>query len=169
VRYNEEDGYALKHLFESLFGRDAWLEIKHSTDLRRWKKYSIRVLSALEVSAKATIQVADADWFDQFTSTIEFGKRGVNSSENFEQLFSSLAATLGEISFLQLGMMPRRSTQNNITVRHQSNWKLDRYRSVQYVQNAEQLAATHNLSVERDAKARRPSTFVMRKTQRTEN
>jgi len=159
VRYNEEDGYALKHLFENLFGRSAWLEIKHSTDLRQWKKYSARVLSALEVSAKATIQVADADWFNQFTSTIEFGKGRVNSSKDFEQLFSSLAATLGEISFLQLGMMPRRLTQENITVRHKINWKLDRYRSVQYVQNTEQLAATHNLSVERDAaKARHPSS-----------
>ncbi|MFA5985281.1 MAG: hypothetical protein WC782_14795 [Methylococcaceae bacterium] len=158
MRYNEEDGYALKHLFENLFGRSAWVEIKHSTDLRQWKKYSARVLSALEVSAKATIQVADADWFNQFTSIIEFGKDRVNSSKDFEQLFSSLAATLGEISFLQLGMMPRRLTQENKTLRHKINWKLDRYRSVQYVQNTEQLAATHNLSVERDAaKTLRPS------------
>jgi len=158
VRYNEEDGYALKHLFESLFGGNAWLEIKHSTDLRQWKKYSVRVISALEVAAKATVQVADEEWFGQFDSTIEHGKRRINSSKDFEQLFASLAASLGEMSFLQLGMMPMRSTQKNITVRHQSNWKLDRYRSVQYVQNAEQLAATHNLSVERDAaKARHPS------------
>ena len=153
VRYNQEDGYALKHLFESLFGRNAWLEIKHSTDLRQWKKYSTRVLSALEGSAKATVQVADKEWFGQFASTIEHGKNRVNSSKDFEQLFASLAASLGEISFLQLGMMPMRSTQKNITVRHPSNWKLDCYRSVQYVQNAEQLAATHNLSVERDAAA----------------
>lgn len=145
MRYNEEDGYALKHLFESLFGRNAWLDIKHSTDLRRWKKYSLRVLSALEVSAKATVQVADKEWFEQFIFTIEHGKRRVNSSNDFEQLFASLAGSLGEISFLQLGMMPMRSTQESITLRHQSNWKLDRYRSVQYVQNAEQLAATHTL------------------------
>jgi hypothetical protein len=158
VRYNEEDGYALKHLFESLFGRNAWLEIKHSTNLRQWKKYSIRVLSALEVSAKITVQVADEEWFGQFASTIEHGKRRVNSSKDFEQLFASLAASLGELSFLQLGMMPMRSTQENITVRHQSNWKLDRYRSVQYVQNSEQLAATHNLSVKKaTTKAPRPS------------
>lgn len=158
MRYNEEDGYALKHLFESLFGRDAWLEIKHSTDLRQWKKYSVRVLSALEVSAKATIQVVDEEWFSQFTSIIEHGKSRVNSSKDFEQLFANLAASLGEVSFLQLGMMPKRSTQENISLRHQGNWKLDCYRSVQYVQNAEQLTATHNLSVERDAaKARRPS------------
>ena len=144
MRYNEEDGYALKHLFESLFGRNAWLEIKHSTDLGQWKKYSLRVLSALEVSAKATVQVADEEWFGQFTSTIEHGKRRVNSSKDFEQLFASLAASLGEISFLQLGMMPMRSTQENISLRHHGNWKLDRYRSVQYVQSAEQRAATYN-------------------------
>jgi hypothetical protein len=150
VRFNEEDGYALKHLYESLFERSAWLEIKHSTNLNKWKKYSIKVLSALEVSARATIQVVDAGWLGQFTTTIEHGKARLTSSKDFEHLFANLAATLGEISFLQLGMMPSRSTLQNITLRHQGDWKLDIYRSVQYVQNHEQLLATHNLSAKKD-------------------
>ena len=157
MRYNQEDGYALKHLFENLFGRNAWSEIKHSTELNKWKKYSIRILTALEVSAKATIQVADEKWFREFTSTIEHGKSRVKLSTDFEQLFANLAASLGEISFLQLGMIPMRLTQESVTLRHQSNWKLDRYRSVQYVQNAEQQTASHNKSSKRDAEDGSPS------------
>lgn len=139
-----EDGYSLKHLFERIFGRKAWYELKHCTDIGTWKKYCTRLLSAIEVSAKATVQIADEAWFEQLSKTIEHGKEMVKLSKDFEQLFVNLAASLGAISFLQLGLTPSRLTQESVTLRHPSNWKLDCYRSVQYVQNHEQRQNLHD-------------------------
>lgn len=147
MRYNHEDGYALKDLFENLFGSNAWYDIKHSTDLKKWKKYSEKALSALEKSAQTTVKIVDDEWLNEFSSIIELGKSRIESSKDFEQLFSNLAASFGELSFLQLGMRPRRKGINKITLRHPSDWKLDRYRSVQYVQNPEQREALYNKSL----------------------
>jgi hypothetical protein len=133
-----EDGYALKSLFENLFGRKAWYDLKESTDLIQWKSYCTRLLVAVETSAKATIQIVDIHWFEELNSEIKHGKEMIKSSNDFEQLFANLAASIGRISFLQFGLIPTRLTQENITLRHPSNWKLDSYRSVQYVQNDEQ-------------------------------
>lgn len=151
MRYNVEDGYGLKHLFENTFGRKAWYDLKHSTDIGIWKKYCARLLSAIEVSAKATVQIADDAWFEQLSSEVTHGKEMVKLSEDFEQLFANLAASLGALSFLQLGLVPNRLTQENITLRHPANWKLDHYRSVQYVQNSEQRQNTHNKKKQSDA------------------
>ncbi|OOE74022.1 hypothetical protein [Salinivibrio sp. ML290] len=139
-----EDGYSLKHLFENCFGRKAWHELKHCTDLAIWKKYCTRLLSAIEVSAKATVEIADEVWFEELSGEVGHGKDMVQLSQDFEQLFSNLAASLGAISFLQLGLVPRRLTVDSVTLRHPSNWKLDRYRSVQYVQNSEQRENSYN-------------------------
>lgn len=151
MRYNMEDGYGLKHLFENCFGRKAWYELKHCTDLVIWKKYCARLLSAIEVSAKATVEIADEAWFDELSGEVGHGKNMVRLSDDFEQLFSNLAASLGVISFLQLGLVPRRLTVDSVTLRHPSNWKLDRYRSVQHVQNTEQRENSHNKKKQSDA------------------
>lgn len=144
MRYNMEDGFGLKNLFENIFGRKAWCELKHSTDIILWKKYCTRLLSAIEVSAKATVQIADEDWFEQLSMEAEHGKKMLQLSEDFEQLFANLAASLGTISFLQLGLIPYRLTHESVTLRHPINWKLDQYRSVQYVQNSEQRQNSYN-------------------------
>lgn len=146
MRYNMEDAYGLKQLFENIFGRKAWFDLKHSSDLKTWKNYCVRLLSAIEVSAKATIQVVDSQWLEELTGEVEHGKKMLLLSDSFEQLFANLSASLGSISFLQLGMIPTRLSQNNITLRHASNWKLDSYRSVQSVQNKEQQKNLHNKS-----------------------
>jgi len=147
MRYNQEYGYALKILFENLFGISAWYDIKHSTDLKKWKSYSKKALSALEISAQATVQVVDNNWEKEFYSIIEFGRKRIDSSKYFEQLLSNLAASFGELSFLQLGMLPRRKGIKKVTLRHPSDWKLDRYRSVQYVQSAKQREASNKKSL----------------------
>jgi hypothetical protein len=74
----------------------------------------------------------------------EHGKKMLQLSEDFEQLFANLAASLGTISFLQLGLIPYRLTHESVTLRHPINWKLDQYRSVQYVQNSEQRQNSYN-------------------------
>ncbi len=99
MEYNLESAYALKHVIENLFGRDSWSEIKHATDLKTWKKYSIRILSAVEFSAVSTIEVYDKEWLKELKSTIRHGKEMINLTRNTEELFSTLAAALANTSF----------------------------------------------------------------------
>lgn len=124
-----------------MFGKRAWLEIKHATDLKVWKKYSVRTLSAIECSARATVQIADDEWFDELASIIKHGKERIKSAKDTEQLLAALSASLAEISFFQLGAIPDHVRSQQVTLRHPGNWKLSSFRSVQYVQSAEQARA----------------------------
>ena len=139
--YKLEEAYGMKSLVESLFGNRAWLEVKHSTDVKTWEKYSLRILSAIEVSAKATVEIADKDWLEELHLLVEFGQGSIKRAENTEMIFASLAASLANISFHQLGFVPSNVLQKQVTLRHKSNWTLDAFRSVQYVQNKKQIEA----------------------------
>ncbi|MBI4792933.1 MAG: hypothetical protein HY789_09480 [Deltaproteobacteria bacterium] len=141
MQYTLEEGYPLKALVEKLFGNRAWLEIKHATSLPRWKKYAERILSAIETSAKATIEIADNEWFEELSKLINHGKTRIKTSKNTEQLFANLSASLAEVSFFQIGQVPDHSRFKQTTLRHPGNWKLDSFRSVQYVQNCKQAEA----------------------------
>ena len=151
MEYKSEDCYALKSLIERLFGNRAWLDIKHSSDLRRWKKYSNRILAAIEYSAKASIEIVDDEWFEELEKIIVHGKNRIKSAKDTEQLFAALSASLAEISFFQIGRMPDHTMQKHVTLRHPSNWKLNAFRSVQYVQSPKQSEAkkAHNKRIEK--------------------
>jgi len=109
--------------------------------LRKWKKYTARILSAIKVSAKAIIKITDNEWFEELADLIEQGKNRIESAKNTEQLFATLSASLAEISFFQIGKIPNNIRSQQTTLRHPSNWKLNTYRSVQYVQSQNQLEA----------------------------
>jgi len=149
LRYNLEDSYALKHVIETLFGNLAWIEIKHATDLATWKKYANKILSAILFSAKSTVKIKDDFWLKELEAEIKHGKEKIKLTKNTEQLFSVLAASLTRVSFLQLGHMPCHLTSKQVTLRHPSNWQLNQYRSVQYVQSEQQLynKKAHNKSI----------------------
>ena len=117
MEYVIENGYAFKSLVERLFGKRAWMEIKHSTDLKVWKKYSERILSAIECSAKATVEIVDDEWFDELSSIITHGKRRIKSARDTEQLFVALSASLAEISFFQLVSIPNNIRSKQVTLR----------------------------------------------------
>ena len=152
LKYNLENCYALKSLIERLFGNRAWLDIKHSTDLRRWKKYSTRILAAIECSAKASIEIVDDEWFEGLAKIIEHGKKRIKSAKDTEQLFATLSASLAEISFFQIGAIPNHRMQQQVTLRHPGNWKLNAFRCVQYVQSSKQSEnqKAHNKRLKKD-------------------
>ncbi len=141
MEYRLEEAYGMKSLVENLFGKKAWLEVKHSTDVKTWKKYALKILSAIETSAEATVEIADNDWFNELHSLVEFGQGRIKGTNNTEMVFASLAASLANISFHQLGFVPSNVLQKQVTLRHKRHWKLNEFRSVQYVQNKRQFEA----------------------------
>jgi hypothetical protein len=133
-----EEAYDLKSLVEKLFGRRAWSEVKNSNSLRTWRKYGSRILSAIEKSASLTVTIADSDWHDELHVLVEQAKARLKKADNTEVLFASLAASLAKISFHQLGRVPDNRTISEVTLRDRSQWVLNSYRSIQYVQDSQQ-------------------------------
>jgi hypothetical protein len=133
----EETVYAMKSVIENLFGKKAWQEIKECDSLGTWKKYSLRILDAVKLSSETTIKVADSDYQSELLEMIQFRCRQIRDVETFEELFAILAAGLAMVCFHQIGYYPIRSGFENVPLRS-SHWKLDIFRTVQYVQTTEQ-------------------------------
>jgi len=132
-----EKYYSLKATFERLWGKGTYLELKHCSDLSVWKKYATRTLKASLISIQETVQIKDDDWQERVDGIINHGIEMIKLSKDFDDLYETLAASYIELSFHQIGLMPSRPSNVRPVLKTQ-DWKLDGYRSVQYVQAPEQ-------------------------------
>lgn len=64
----------------------------------------------------------------------------LDSAEDFEHMISAFSATLLKLNFLQIGFIPSHARQEKITL-HESNWRLDTYRTVIPAQKPSQRAS----------------------------
>jgi hypothetical protein len=131
--------YNLKAAFGEILGSNAFQTLKECHDLGRWKQQSERLLKASLFALEETVKVSDQTWNDEVRDVIRFGISTVRSSETIDNLFASLAATYARLSFLQIGLLPRR-LRSNARLRRQ-DWKRDTQRTVQYVQSNKQRHA----------------------------
>lgn len=129
--------YTLKAVFERIWGKGTYLELKHCSDLKVWKRYCDRTLQITLLAAHDTVQIADDDWFEMLEALVEHGRELVKIAETFDSLFQAFAASYVEISFHQMGFMPS-VYQGARSQLRKGNWRLDPYRTVQYVQSSEQ-------------------------------
>lgn len=138
MEYDLGNAIALKKLMEQVFGGKAWTELKHCQHLPTWKKYSKRLVKAIEVSIYSTVKITDDDWIEQVKFEVEHGIKTIENSKELDILFANLSACLATISFLQIGFIPIRGSNENAATKEGENWKLDCFRSVQYVQTDDQ-------------------------------
>jgi len=119
-----------------------------------WRSASLRLLNAIDLSIKSTVQIADADWFKEIAETIERGKQRVRDAETIDALLSYLVATLAELVFIQLGNFPlhRLYETTRLTPKW---WTLTGFRNVQYVQSDKQKEAQARLNAKRAESAKR--------------
>ncbi len=130
--------FSLKSSLEDIFGRDAWYQLKETTDVSVWKKYIAKTLKALNVASQQTVLVHDNEWREDFTKTINDGLERIKVLNDIDELISELANTLLKISFLQIGFMPNKKAVDNQVTLKKENWKLDKFRTVLYTQTLEQ-------------------------------
>jgi len=138
LRADESQYLTLKIVSEQLLGRKAWYDLKECTSLVVWKKYVTKLLRAMELAVQETVQVRDDLWFEEFSDYVQRGLELARKSKSIDELFSGLSATLLRISFLQIGFFPNQSKSQKVSLRR-ADWRLSRFRTVQYVQSAEQL------------------------------
>jgi hypothetical protein len=131
---------AIKMAFEQTFGNQAWLDLKECTSIASWKKYTTRLLCAMQIAIEETVQVRDDAWFKEICDHIKHGLQITRDANSVEELLSGLSAALIPIVFLQIGMFPKRSGSKKVSLAR-DNWRLDTFRTVQYVQSDRQLEA----------------------------
>jgi hypothetical protein len=129
----------VKSAIEDLFGKEAWYALKESNSIPDWKKYCSNTLKALRLSIQESVQHFDPEWIKEIDQEVARGLESIKRNSTIEDVIASLAGALINISFLQVGFMPRRKGQDvKITLRKE-NWDLSLYRSVIYLQSPDQL------------------------------
>lgn len=153
LRYDMAQYYSMKVMFEHVFGNRSYRRLKETATFQDWKKETVKLLQAIRLSIISTVEVADDDFFGQVDIEIEHGKKLISSTEQIDDLFAVLSATLTRIVFLQIGLIPNNYRCKTVTLR-KNNWVLDTFRSVQYVQNHEQKEAVlRNISQKQKRKS----------------
>lgn len=140
LRHDISQYYYLKETLEELFGRTAWIELKECTDLRRWRKYLSKALDVVLVAARATVRVADSEWFELLEAEIANSKDRLREATSIDEALSIFSAAQIRLSFIQLGHFPMRRIWPKVTLAKR-NWVLSASRSVQYVQDQSQKGA----------------------------
>jgi hypothetical protein len=140
LRHDLSQFYPMKAAMEDLFGRECFAKLKETATLADWKAESRRLLKATEVAVRINVPIADAEWHHEVKAILDLGRGLVASASTAGELFCALASTFTRMSFLQLGALPSRSSVASVTLAER-NWRLDAYRSVQYVQTEQQRLA----------------------------
>jgi hypothetical protein len=137
IKHKLEDYYPMKAVFENILGNRSYMNIKHSSSIKDWKNETIKLLKAIFFSIKTNVEIVDDEWKKQINTEIEHGVSRIKAANELDEMLASLSATLTRITFLQIGFLPHRYHLDHVALIPQ-NWKLNKVRSVQYVQSAPQ-------------------------------
>jgi hypothetical protein len=114
IRADLSQYYPAKALFEQVLGRTAFMRVKDYGPLSAWRENYIKLLRAIDVAAEATVEIVDAEWKQEVSELLAHGCERLQHAQSIDELHAVAAATLGELAFLQLGLVPRghRNTDN---------------------------------------------------------
>jgi hypothetical protein len=139
-RHDLAQNYAIKAAIEQLLGQQAWLDLKETTSVDTWRSYIEKVIEAVEVSIDQTVEVRDEAWLADVLSNLAYGREAVGNATDVDTILSAFTATLLRQVFLQIGFWPDRQNSLKVTLAP-SNWRLNQFRNVQYVQTPKQVEA----------------------------
>lgn len=128
----------LKSALEDLFGSDAWYALKESNHLGTWRKYAERTLRAVDLSIRDSVEIYDDEWMEEASSCLRQGMEQLKSANAIDEVVGVLAGTMIEMSFIQLGHMPRRKGKQGPYPLRKGEWRLSGFRSVAYFQTKAQ-------------------------------
>jgi len=149
LRCDMSQFYPLKAALEALLGHRVYSRLKETATLRDWKDEIQRLLRAIKIAIKSTVEIADDDWFADIDSILEIGKTQIAESKTATELFSSLSATLVRLVFLQIGFLPLGRQQRETIPLTKECWTLTSVRTVQFVQNHKQRHTAQALRARR--------------------
>jgi hypothetical protein len=150
LHYDMSQFYPLKATLEELLGHRVYLRLKETATLREWTQEIQKLLRAIKIAVKSTIEVADDDWFSDIDKILELGNKLVADSKTVTSLFADLSAILTRLVFLQIGFLPLGRYKQDVIPLRKEWWTLNIVRTVQYVQND---AQRHNAQLLREKRS----------------
>lgn len=138
LRHDISQFYALKTAIQQLLGNRAWLDLKECTSVPTWRSYVLKLLEAVRISTDQSIEIRDESWVAEVHENLQRGTIAAKSAKEIDELISVLTATLLRQVFLQIGMLPNRSSAQKVT-RAREYWTLNGHRTVQYTQTPTQI------------------------------
>lgn len=141
LRHDISQNYELKAAIQALFGNQTWLDLKETTSLATWRRYVMKLLDAIELSIDCSVEIRDDAWAAEVAGNLARGRKSAKSSKSIEALLSGFNATLLGQVFLQIGFLPKRDTARKAVALTKANWRMNNWRSVQYVQSPAQIEA----------------------------
>jgi hypothetical protein len=149
LRHDMSQFYPLKAVLEELLGHRVYSRLKETATLRDWKDEIQRLLRAIKIAIKSTVEIADDDWLAEIDSILELGKTQITESKTVTELFASVSATLARLVFLQIGFLPLGRQQRETIPLTKECWTLTSVRTVQFVQNHKQRQTAQALRARR--------------------
>jgi len=129
---------ALKNTIEDILGNQAWYALKETHSVTTWRHYAIKLIDAIEISIKESIEIKDDAWLSQIKQNLNDGRELVKIAKTIDEVVSNLSATLLRQVFLQIGNFPNRKKVKSVSLKRE-NWRLNSYRSVLYIQSPKQV------------------------------
>lgn len=131
----------VKSVMEDLFGSDAWYALKETNHVPTWRKYADKTLRTVRLAITDTVEICDPEWLDNVCTCIDEGIARLKSQKEIDEIIGVLAGTMIEVSFWQVGNMPRRKGRKVRPTLRQGSWNLNGHRSVIYLQTKKQREA----------------------------
>ena len=151
LRHDVSQFYSMKAVLEDLFGHPTYLRLKETGSFSDWKDAIAKLLRAIELSISLSVEVADDDWRAAIEFEIQSGLEFVQSADHMDELFCGFSATIARIVFTQIGQMPRYGVSRQTVPLTKEFWKLNSYRTVQYVQTVTQKETAARQREKREA------------------
>lgn len=89
LRHDISQNYALKAAIKQLLGNQAWLDLKETASITTWRKYVMKILDAIEVSIRESVQVRDKAWVIEVQQNLSHGRALAKASKDIEALLSN--------------------------------------------------------------------------------
>jgi hypothetical protein len=134
--YRKTD-YEFSRLIHMLYGATDYYTIKSHNNITLAKKFYIKILKSLRFSIEETIIVIDKKHKTELLNLVNKYEKLLKQKKSFDELDQSMITFQTELIFYLIGGIPHRWRSEKI-INKKSIWKLDFFRSVQYISTPEQ-------------------------------
>ncbi|MFC1908966.1 hypothetical protein ACFLXD_03800 [Chloroflexota bacterium] len=122
-------------LIHNLYGDKDYRLIHTTHDFTDAKKYFLKIIKSIKFAIEETITITDNHHKQELLDTIISSEKSVKLSKDFDSLDQEMISLQSELIFLLIGLMPHQWQAGKV-INNRRIWKLDNYRQIQYIQNA---------------------------------
>jgi hypothetical protein len=134
--YYEVD-FGLTLLFNQIYGEDEYYSFKENSLLSDYKKQFIKLIKTIQNAFISSCFQTSTIHITEIKKLVEEEINNITRSKDVETIYKNLVIFYPKLLFLIIGEIPQNS-QVKKKLSNKSNWTLNKYRQISYIQNDEQ-------------------------------